>query len=284
MALPDEPHTRLETYLAKLAGQNVTIPDTPISRIECYLEYLCENGGGGGGGGFTPSPSAGGHNGIFRGQSLGSSLTADQSAAIQAGNFDGMYVGDYWTINGTVYRIAGFDIFLHAGDTELTKHHAVIVPDGVMNRSPMNEEAVTTGGYVNSLMKTSGLDATLATIKADFGADHIVSRRARSCSAVSNGAPSNWAWYTTEMDLMTEGQVFGRGAWATQQQVGFNVGTNYSRFPLFSIAPEFITCRSLYWLQDVRNNTSYASIGADGTAGELNAAGNGGIRPHFLVA
>ena len=49
-SLPDEPKSRKESYLAKIAGENVTIPDHPESRIEQYLAYIAENGGGGGGG------------------------------------------------------------------------------------------------------------------------------------------------------------------------------------------------------------------------------------------
>lgn len=49
VTLPDEPLTRMEQYLAKIAGQDVTLPDVPQSRVEQYLDYIAENGGGGGG-------------------------------------------------------------------------------------------------------------------------------------------------------------------------------------------------------------------------------------------
>lgn len=278
MALPDEPHTRLETYLARLAGQDVSIPDTPISRIECYLAYLCENGGG------VPASNAGGHNSTFGGKSLGTTFTAEQSAAIQAGTFDGLFVGDYWTINNTVYRIAGFDIFLHTGNVELNRHHAVIVPDTAMYTAPMNADNVTTGGYAGSLLKTSGLDAALTTIKADFGATHIISRRSMLCNLVTNGVPAGWAWTDTEIDLMAEGQVYGRGAWGTQNQNGYNVGEKYSRFPLFSLAPEFISIRQWYWLQDIRNATSFCGVNDAGFAFNYNASYSFGIRPFFCLS
>lgn len=48
--LPENPESRKESYLAKIAGQDVTIPEAPESRIESYLAYIAENGGGGGGG------------------------------------------------------------------------------------------------------------------------------------------------------------------------------------------------------------------------------------------
>lgn len=48
--LPDHPESREESYLADIAGQEVTLPEKPLSRKEQYLAYIAENGGGGGGG------------------------------------------------------------------------------------------------------------------------------------------------------------------------------------------------------------------------------------------
>lgn len=44
--------------------------------------------------------NAGAHNAIYRGKSLGSTVTTAQYAAIKAGTFDDLYIGDYWTIGG----------------------------------------------------------------------------------------------------------------------------------------------------------------------------------------
>ena len=78
-------------------------------------------------------------NGLYRGKFLGNSLTSAQSAAIQAGTFDDLYIGDYWTINGVNYRIAAFDYYYQCGDgynantnptgSTVTTHHGVGVPD-----------------------------------------------------------------------------------------------------------------------------------------------------------
>ena len=63
--------------------------------------------------------NAGAHNAIYRGKSLGSTVTTAQYAAIKAGTFDDLYIGDYWTIGGVNYRIAAFDYYLNSGDTLL---------------------------------------------------------------------------------------------------------------------------------------------------------------------
>lgn len=52
--------------------------------------------------GFSPEM----HRNIFRGKSLGESITAEQLEVIRDGSFRDLYVGDYWEINGTKYRIA----------------------------------------------------------------------------------------------------------------------------------------------------------------------------------
>lgn len=86
---------------------------------------------------------AGAHNSIYRGKNLGTSVTAEQYKAISDGTFAGLYVGDYWVISGVTYRIAGFDYYMHNGDTDTTKHHAVIVPDENMGSAQMNTTNVT---------------------------------------------------------------------------------------------------------------------------------------------
>ena len=228
--------------------------------------------------------NAGYHNSIFRGKNLGTEFTAEQSAAIVAGTFDDLYVGDYWVIGNVKYRIAGFDIFLHTGDTELTAHHAVIVPDTNLYNAKMNNDNVTTGGYYGSLMKTTNLATALTTVQTAFGSSHILSRKTLLCNAVANGAPSGWAWYSSQIDLMTEAQVYGVTAWGTQNQNGYNIGERYSRFPLFDLAPEFITNRSWYWLQDVRDASRFAYVYNYGDANNTGASASNGVRPAFLIA
>ena len=72
--------------------------------------------------------NAGFHNSIFRGNSLGSSISSTQWSEISAGTFKDLFIGDYWTINNINWRIAAFDYWLRCGDTECTTHHIVIVP------------------------------------------------------------------------------------------------------------------------------------------------------------
>lgn len=50
-----EPKTRKEFYLAKMAGEDVTVPE-PVTRQEMYMAEIIENGGGGGGAGVDRIP------------------------------------------------------------------------------------------------------------------------------------------------------------------------------------------------------------------------------------
>ena len=58
------------------------------------------------------------------------------NARIKAGNFDGIYVKDYFDIklsDGKVmrYRIGAIDPYLNCCDEEITDHHVMMVPDTV---------------------------------------------------------------------------------------------------------------------------------------------------------
>ena len=86
------------------------------------------------------------HRNIFRGNYLGSSVTAAQKAAIKAGTFDDLYVGDYWTIGGVNWRIVDINYWMRCGDTDFTTPHLVIMPDVPLYSAQMNATNITTGG------------------------------------------------------------------------------------------------------------------------------------------
>ena len=231
--------------------------------------------------------NAGAHNSIFRGKNLGTSVTAAQWAAIQAGTFDDMYIGDYWVINGITYRIAAFDYYYLTGDTAFTDHHVVIVPDESMCSYVMNDSNVTTGAYYGSKMKTSGLSAALTTVIAAFGSSHVLEHRQYFANAVSNGRHSAGAWYSTKIDLMTEENVYGGKVFEAVSD-GSTVPANYtidkSQFPLFALAPWMISFkRYWYWLRNVVSASSFADVSSNGNAGYNYASDSGGVRPAFCI-
>lgn len=229
--------------------------------------------------------SAATHNGIFRGKNLGSAPTEAQIAAIKAGTFDDLYVGDYWANGNVTYRIAGFDYNLHCGDTDFTKHHAVIVPDTRLYTHNMNATNTTEGGYVNSLMRLEGLAQAKEKITAVFGADHVLSHRIYLVNAVTNGKPSGGAWFDSDVELMNENMIYGSHIFAPAcdgSTIPMNHTTEKSQLPLFQLAPHLISNRQWFWLRDVVSPACFAFVNSYGYAYSTVASFEGGVRPYFL--
>lgn len=230
--------------------------------------------------------NAGAHNAIYRGNNLGSAVTASQWSAIQAGTFDDMYIGDYWTIGGVTYRIAAFDYYLRAGDTDMTTHHVTLVPDSAMYSHAMNDSEVTTGGYVGSKMYTTGLANAKTTINNAFGSAHILTHRQYLCNAVSNGKPSGGSWYDSTVELMTEQNVYGGkvfGAGNDGSTVSALGTVDKSQYPLFAFRPDLISNRTSFWLRDVASAVNFALVNNGGSATNNNAAYVLGVRPAFSI-
>ena len=230
--------------------------------------------------------NAGAHNAIYRGKSLGSSVTTAQYSAISAGTFDDMYIGDYWTIGGVNYRIAAFDYYLNCGDTSCTKHHVVLVPDTCLYNHVMNDTNITTGAYVGSKMYTEGLEQAKTTIKAAFSG-HVLSKHIYLSNATANGKASAGAWCDSEVDLMCEHMVYGNGVFSPVSD-GTTVPNNYrvekSQLPLFQHEPSRICNRASWWLRDVISASVFAFVGTGGYASYSAASYSIGVRPAFCIS
>ncbi len=236
--------------------------------------------------------AAGFHNCIYRGKYLGSSVTAAQWAAIKAGTFDDLYIGDYWTIGGVNYRIAGFDYFYGVGDTACMVHHIVLVPDTCLYAQKFEETNTTANGYYGSVMKQSGLASALSTVETAFGSAHILEHREYFCNAcnTSTGRPSAGAWYSTKIDIQTEEMVYGTREFAAvnpgQSDIwgGFhNYNVAYSQLPLYALDKSRICNRSWYWLRNPVSPTTFAIVRGCGRADNYDASLAHGVRPYFAI-
>jgi hypothetical protein len=240
--------------------------------------------------------NAGAHNAIYRGKSLGNAVTTVQYAAIKAGTFDDLYIGDYWTIGGVNYRIAAFDYYLNSGDTSCTTHHVVIVPDTCLYNAQMHNTSsggyeggaanTTAGGYVGSDMYKSNLEQAKTTIKSAFSG-HVLKHRIYLTNAVANGRASGGAWCDSEVDLMCEQMVYGSGIFSPVSD-GSNVPTNYrvekSQLPLFQHEPSRICNRNNWWLRDVITASLFAGVSGSGHADYNYASTSRGVRPAFCIS
>lgn len=223
------------------------------------------------------------HNCIYRGKNLGTSVTAEQYAAISSGKFTDLYIGDYWVIKGVTYRIAAFDYYYNCGDTNFTKHHVVIVPDTSLYKAQMNTSNVTTGGYTGSAMYKSNLAQAKTTIKAAFGSAHVLTKRELLTNAVNGNTPSGWAWFDSDVELMNEVQVYGSVAWGAHDGNGYNVASGDGQFPLFMFDRTKLHNREDYWLRDVASATTFSHVSNNGDANDTNASLSLGVRPAFCI-
>lgn len=214
---------------------------------------------------------------------MGTAFTLEMSNDIRNGTFNLVRTGGYITLNGRKYWAGDANYRKNCGDTALTTNHMLFFPDMSLFNMAWNETNDTTGGYVNSKVKTEGMARALEIIKGDFGADHILPYRTLLTNAVANGMSSGWAWYDSQVDLMNEKMVYGSHAWGGGSQNGFDTGADKSQIALFKARHGLITNRENWWLRDVRSAASACLVARDGSAASWIASYVVGVRPAFLV-
>lgn len=284
----------------KMVNQQITQVNTKIDKTKEDLQkkaqetYLSLSGGTltgplvmpGGGEVVSIMDNAATHNMVYRGKALGGSVTSEQWAAIKAGTFKDLYLGDYWSIGGVDYLIAAFNYWLTCGDTACNTNHLLVVPRNNLYTAGMNSSNITTGGYVGSEMYKTGLAQAKTTINNAFGSAHILNHRQYLVNAVTSGAPTGTDWYDSTVELMNENMVYGGRQFSPMPNGAtdpWNTCRNYtidkSQLPLFHLAPWLICNRQWYWLRDVVSAAHFALVGSDGSADCYVASGACGVRP-----
>lgn len=223
---------------------------------------------------------------LFRGKNLGTALTAVQKAAIKDGSFKGMFLGDYWSIGGRIWRIVDMDYWYNCGDTAFTSHHLVIMPNESLYNAQMNTTNVTTGGYVGSEMYKSNLANAKTIVNAAFQGS-VLTHREYLCNAVANGRPSGGAWFDSSIELPNEPMMYGHPHFSPTSD-GSTVPSIYTvsktQLALFMVCPRFIVNRPHnQWLRDVVSSDSFASVYDYGNTAYGRASYSHGIRPVFPV-
>ena len=218
--------------------------------------------------GFSPEM----HRNIFRGKSLGESITAEQLEVIRDGSFRDLYVGDYWEINETKYRIADINYWRNVGYPEsekVQKPHILIVPDTILGSGQMNTGNSTSGGYRSSAMKSTKLNQ-IADALPDTFKDMLISHR-----IFSDGS-----WIATSVDLMNEVMVHGTYICADNNN---KQTSDAQQLVLFRLAPELKAIGVNYWLRNAAGSQTYTLISQYGDASSDMATSTYGIRPVFAI-
>lgn len=222
----------------------------------------------------------------YRGKNLGSSVTAAQKAAIQNGSFDGLFIGDYWTIGGVKWLIADMDYWYNCGDTAFTKHHLVIIPETALYNAQMNVTNITEGGYVNSAMYKTNLANAKSTISSAFG-DMVLTHRELLTNAVTNGRPSGGAWYDSTVELPNECMMYGHlhfSPTSDGSSVPYIYTIDKTQLSLFALRPALIVDRlHAQWLRDVVSSAYFANVYGIGLTASSGASISSGVRPVFAI-
>lgn len=229
----------------------------------------------------TPEPEP--YSNIYHGKYLGDTYTDEQKQAIANGSFDGLNIGDYWTINGINWRIADVDYYYNVGEFAFTKHHIVVVPDTILDRRQMNTSDDTSHCYIGSTMHTRNLDDAKNMFNNAFGSSFIPTHTGRYAERSNNGVPSNDGWEDMSVELMSEEQVFGHAVWGVGSQNGYDVGSQKTQFRLFSLDPSKINIRETYWLSNIQSTTSYSLMFSSGYALYDKATKTWGVRPFACI-
>lgn len=254
--------------------------------------------------------SAAAHNGFYRGKNLTDVYTLDElSAKIQANDWSDLFIGDYievpmtTSIGGTEtvrWLFAGFDIYLNRGDTALTKHHIAMVPEDCFKTgAQMNETNTTEGGYYGSVMHQTTLPTYASALAATtaFGS-HLATYRALLSNAISAttysasnsswaGATTGFAWYDTQLCLLSEIQVYGANIHCSSRH---DIGHANQQLPLFALAPDKLIAgngldssgRWTWWLSSVASSANFCLVGGYGISNAAGASGAAGVRPLLL--
>ena len=274
-------------FFGNKLGANPSTLLTSAKTIVGSINEICGN---------VIADGAAAHNAIYRGKSLGTSVTSAQWTAISNGKFTDMFIGDYWTISGKVYRIAHFDYWYNFGDTACTTHHVVIVPDANMYSAQMHNTSsgqyeagsanTTEGGYTGSDMYTTNLATAKSTINSAFGSAHILNHRELLTNAVTNGYASGGAWADSTVELMTEqmvygGKVFGNELNGSNMPYSYTIG--FQQLALFRLDKSRICNRSAWWLRDVASAAYFCNVGDYGLCNCSDASYPLGVRPAFGI-
>ncbi len=234
---------------------------------------------------FAGMVSAINHRNVYRGRNLGSTVTAEQKAAIQNGTFDNLFVGDYWSINGVNWAVADMDYWLNSGTPFFTQHHLVIIPKQPLYIDKMNKTDTTEGGYALSHMRTEGLNQAKEMARAAFG-DMVLTHREYLINAVTNGYSSGGAWYDSDVELMNEIMKYG-----CYIHMSANNGVTFQyrhtidkqQLAVFCFSCNDIGTPNSIWLRDVVSDNSFASFGSQNDARRDTASTIRYILPVFPI-
>lgn len=238
------------------------------------------------------------HNSIFRGQNLGN-LTATHIANIQNGTFKDMFIGDYFSINGSNYVIAGINYKRHHGDNMDLGNHLVLMPQD-WSKTPtqtlapngkdthyMNDTDTTEGGFANTKLYKTYLPQIQQKLESDFGSHLMQWRGIISTHIDDTGAPDQGEWRNMKVMIPNEVMIYGSILNGNNKNGSrSNIGDENSQLPLMRLN-DSERCNNhvgSFWLRDIHSASEFAVAYNYGDAGWYSASGTlCGVRAFFLI-
>ena len=238
------------------------------------------------------------HNNVFRGKNLGA-LNATHIANIKNGSFHDMFIGDYFSINGSNYVIAGINYKKVHGDNGSLGNHLVLMPQG-WSQTPtqamapdnktthyMNDTDTTAGGFAGSKLYQTYLPQIQTKLESDFGANLMTFRTIVSTHIDASGAPDQGEWRDAKVSIPNEVMIYGttlngnnkNGSW-------YNIGDENSQLPLMRLNDVERSFNRIgpIWLRDIHSASEFVYAGNNGSPYWYGASSAwSGVRAFFII-
>lgn len=238
------------------------------------------------------------HNNVFRGQNLGA-LNATHIANIQNGSFHDMFIGDYFSINGSNYVIAGINYKKGHGDNNSLGNHLVLMPQAwsktpTQTLSPdnktthyMSDTNTTAGGFAGSKLCQTYLPQIQTKLESDFGAHLMSFRTIVSTHVDDSGAPDKGEWRDAKVSIPNEVMIYGTTLNGNNKNNSwYNIGDENSQLPLMRLndAERSLNRIGAIWLRDIHSASEFAVASLNGDANWTVASNPwAGVRAFFLI-
>ena len=239
------------------------------------------------------------HNNVFRGKNLGA-LNATHIANIQNGTFRDMFIGDYFSINGSNYVIAGINTKHLHGDNTPLGNHLLLMPDRFSKLEDgtvmmgdgktthyMNDTDTTAGGLAGTKLYQTYMPSMQKKLEADFGANLLTFRDLVSTHVDTNGAPDQAEWRDTKLSIPNEFMVYGATLNGNNKNGSrYNIGDNDVQLPLFRLNFDELTNHrdGSFWLRDIHSALEFTYVSYYGDTGWNTASDSWcGVRAFFLI-
>ena len=206
------------------------------------------------------------------------SAVADQNLAKY-----GLHVGDYKTINGYDYVIAGLNVMKGTHDYTCKYNHVglIVIPHATCKWNASGSTAKTSdgsdnrgGGYKNCDLHKYLVDTVLPHAQTDLGSAHLYQHKKLLSSAVNttgynrfgtnSGCVSGWEWVDCYISALTEAQVFGGDHWSSS---GYDTGEANTLLPVFAEFKHTDIFGGEYpWLRNISSASQACFATSDGSA------------------